>query len=56
LLLRKIAAAVINNSTSNIIGVATQKLFFTNVGMGEAVAALLTTWLAATCGVTSFSL
>jgi uncharacterized membrane protein len=51
-----VATAVINNSTGNIIGVATQKLFFTNVGMGEAAAALLTTWLAATCGVTSFAL
>jgi hypothetical protein len=49
-----VAAVVISDSTGNIISAATQKFFFTDVGMGEAAAALLTTRLAAACGVTSF--
>jgi hypothetical protein len=48
--------AVVSDSTGNIISAATQKFFFTDVGMGEDVAALLTTRLAAACGVTSFVL
>jgi hypothetical protein len=51
-----IATAVVSDSTGNIIGAATQKFFFTDVGMGEAAAALLTTRLVAACGVTSFVL
>jgi hypothetical protein len=50
-----VAAVVVSDSTGNIISAATQKFFFTDVGMGEAAAAaLLTTRLAAACGVTSF--
>jgi hypothetical protein len=30
-----VTVAVVSNSTSNIIGAATQKLFFTNVDMGK---------------------
>jgi hypothetical protein len=51
-----VATAVVSDSTGNIIGATTQKFFFTDVGMGEATAVLLTTRLAAACGVTSFVL
>jgi hypothetical protein len=42
-----VTVAVVSDSTSNIISAATQKLFFTDVDMGEVAAA---------CGVTSFVL
>jgi hypothetical protein len=51
-----IAAVVVSDSADNIIGAATHKFFFTDVGLGEATAALLTTPLAATYCLTSFIL
>jgi hypothetical protein len=51
-----VAAAVISDTAGNIILAATQKLHSTDVLLGEASAALLTTRLAASTGYGCFAL